>query len=263
MRNLRGQFNKREERREAIVNGLTSGVKEIWDNSWVKKKLYDPIVGWWKKNTPELKVKNKIETTKNTVSKWWSNIKKWWGDKKLSISSSYKTTKSTVSNWWSSVKKWWGTKKLSISSTISTTRSTVSNWWSNIKSWWGNKKLSLSVEIGKVTGNIKQWFNDKLIRPLNNKLPGFIPKIPYLAQGGWLKANNPQLAIVGDNKHEPEIVAPESKIKDQVVKGIQEAGGTNAQQIEFIINVKYEDGRSIIKKINNTQIQDGKISLLV
>lgn len=248
---------------EAIVGGLTEGVKEIWGNSWVKKKIYDPIVGWWKKNEPVLKVKNKIETTKSTVSNWWTNIKKWWGSKKLSIGSTITTKKKQVSGWWSTIKSWWGSKKLSISSTMSTGRSVVSKWWSNIKSWWGNKKLSLSVEIGKVTGNIKQWFNDKLIKPLNNKLPGFIPKIPYLAQGGWLKANNPQLAIVGDNKREPEIVAPESKIKEQVMKGIQEVGGTNTQQIEFTINVKYEDGRSIIKKINNTQIKDGKISLLV
>ena len=248
---------------KAIVDGLTKGVEEIWNNSWVKKKIYDPIVGWWKKNTPELKVKNSISTTKDTVSKWWSNIKKWWGNKKLSVGSTNSTKKSQVSNWWSTIKKWWGSKKLSISSSMSTARSTVSKWWSNIKSWWGSKKLSLSVEIGKVTGDIKQWFNNKLIKPLNNKLPSFIPKIPYLAQGGWLKANNPQLAIVGDNKREPEIVSPESKIKEQVIKGIEEAGGTNTQQFEFTIKLEYPDGRYLIKQINDTQIKDGKISLLV
>ena len=249
---------------KAIVDGLTKGVEEIWNNTWIKKKIYDPIVGWWSKNTPVLKVKNSVETTKDTVSKWWSNIKSWWGSKKLSVGSTNTTEKSQVSKWWTTIKGWWSSKKLSIGSSNITTKSQVTTWWNNIKSWWGNKTLSLKANIGAVTGDIKDWFNNKLIKPLNNKLPSFIPKIPYLAQGGWLKANNPQLAVVGDNKHEPEIVTPESKIKEQVIKGIQEVGAnTTNQHIDLTIKLEYPDGKYLIKEINNAQIKDGRISLLV
>lgn len=56
-----------------------------------------------------------------------------------------------------------------------------------------------------------------------NKIPGVdlpkIGKIPKLASGGYVAANTPQLAIIGDNKHEGEIVAPESKIAEAVATG--------------------------------------------
>ncbi len=39
-----------------------------------------------------------------------------------------------------------------------------------------------------------------------------VPQIPMLAQGGFVRANTPQLAMIGDNKHYGEIVAPENKM---------------------------------------------------
>lgn len=55
---------------------------------------------------------------------------------------------------------------------------------------------------------------------LINKIPGVnIPKIstvniPKLAEGGYVEANKPQMAVIGDNKHEGEIVSPISKMKE-------------------------------------------------
>ena len=94
-------------------------------------------------------------------------------------------------------------------------------------------------------------------------MPSIFPKIPYLAQGSWFAKNNPTLAVVGDNKHEPEIVAPESKIYDQTKKAVEDAGGTTNQHFDFTIKLEYPDGKYLIKEINDTQIKDGKISLLV
>ncbi|MDD3021456.1 MAG: hypothetical protein PHX61_10855 [Alphaproteobacteria bacterium] len=73
---------------------------------------------------------------------------------------------------------------------------------------------------------------------IGGKKFGFnIPKIPRLANGGYVAANTPQLAMIGDNKHEGEIVAPESKIAEAVAAGMQAVirqlamlmGGGNAQ----------------------------------
>ena len=47
------------------------------------------------------------------------------------------------------------------------------------------------------------------------------PKIPYLAQGGYVKPNTPQLAMIGDNRHQGEIVAPEDKIYAQAYKAVE------------------------------------------
>lgn len=45
-------------------------------------------------------------------------------------------------------------------------------------------------------------------------------ELPRLAQGGFVEANTPQLAMIGDNRHEGEIVAPESKISEAVAQGM-------------------------------------------
>ena len=42
-----------------------------------------------------------------------------------------------------------------------------------------------------------------------------IPRIPALAQGGYVKANTPQLAMIGDNRHQGEVVAPEGKLQER------------------------------------------------
>ena len=47
------------------------------------------------------------------------------------------------------------------------------------------------------------------------------PDIPKLAQGGYVSANTPRLAMIGDNTREGEIVAPESKIREQVIIAMQ------------------------------------------
>lgn len=216
-----------------LVDGLIEGVKEIWSNSWVKKYMYDPIVGWWQKKDPKLDVKAQNKTTSKDAANWWTNIKTWWGDKKLSVKNK-----------------------------LDTTQSTVTGWWNNVKAWWGDKTLSLKVKIGEVVGSVKSWFNNNLISPLNKKLPSFIPKIPYLAQGSWFAKNNPTLAVVGDNKREPEIVTPESKIYDQTYKAVKDAGGAGKQQLEITIYHKYEDGKTIIQKVNQAQIDAGEVLLL-
>lgn len=88
--------------------------------------------------------------------------------------------------------------------------------------------------------------------------------VPKLAQGGWVAANNPQLAIVGDNTREGEIVSPESKIREQVELALAKAGGF-AQKVKLQLEllIRYPDGRTIIKTINEAQIAEGRILLEV
>lgn len=65
------------------------------------------------------------------------------------------------------------------------------------------------------------------------------PQIPYLAQGGYVKANTPQLAMIGDNKRHGEIVAPEDKMQAMVnaaVKAVAGSGGVSKAELESIIN---------------------------
>ena len=56
--------------------------------------------------------------------------------------------------------------------------------------------------------------------------------VPAFASGTYIKANTPQLAIIGDNKQEGEFVAPESKLLEMAKIAAGESGGK--EQIELL-----------------------------
>lgn len=64
-----------------------------------------------------------------------------------------------------------------------------------------------------------------------------IGTIPMLANGGFVKANTPQLAMIGDNRHQGEIVSPEDKLQEMALKAASMAGGNiSREELESIIN---------------------------
>ena len=67
------------------------------------------------------------------------------------------------------------------------------------------------------------------------------PYIPRLAQGGYVKANTPRLAMIGDNRSEGEIVSPESKMQEMAEEAARavlagSGGGVTRAELESIIN---------------------------
>lgn len=101
--------------------------------------------------------------------------------------------------------------------------------------------------INKILGGIEYMVNgvikglNSLIRALNRisfSVPDWVPEIggksfgfsiptlssvqlPRLAEGGYVRANQPQPVIVGDNKTQGEIIAPEGKIHDVVLEALK------------------------------------------
>lgn len=64
--------------------------------------------------------------------------------------------------------------------------------------------------------------------------------LPRLAQGAYVKANTPQLVMVGDNKHQGEVIAPEDKIMSLYKKANQEIGlGNDSKVIELLQRIIY------------------------
>ena len=65
-----------------------------------------------------------------------------------------------------------------------------------------------------------------------------VPTIPHLAQGGYVRPNTPQLAMIGDNLHQGEVVAPEDKLKQMAIEAAMAAGGkgVSRDELENIIN---------------------------
>ena len=64
------------------------------------------------------------------------------------------------------------------------------------------------------------------------------PQIPYLAKGGYVRPNTPQLAMIGDNRHQGEVVAPEDKLREMALEAAKAAGGSGItkEDLESVVN---------------------------
>ncbi|MBQ8803483.1 MAG: hypothetical protein IJZ53_07620 [Tyzzerella sp.] len=100
--------------------------------------------------------------------------------------------------------------------------------------------------INGVLSTVENTIN-KAIRFINsaikviNKIPGVdISKVkevslPRLAQGGFVKKNTPQLAVIGDNRHQGEVVAPEDKLEQMAVNAARIASGNGNKKSNEIM----------------------------
>jgi hypothetical protein len=113
--------------------------------------------------------------------------------------------------------------------------------------------------INKPIKQIKGW-SFMGAKPFKN-----LPTIPKLAQGGYVGANSPVLAMIGDNRTEGEIVAPESKLYEQTYRAIKDAlsqNGGNSGPIEVTLQLNETKlGKVAISSINKVHRQSGKILL--
>lgn len=126
----------------------------------------------------------------------------------------------------------------------------------------------------------------KLLNKLSFKIPDWVPElggctfginipqvtapqIPYLAQGGFVQKNTPRLAVIGDNRHEGEIVSPESKLLEMAK--IAAGTGENPELLRKIIELLeklislVEGGDDIVLNIDGEElaraIQTGSLRL--
>lgn len=106
--------------------------------------------------------------------------------------------------------------------------------------------------LGTVNGLIGKINNIKFKITVPDWIPGIggrwwgfngfhipsIGTIPMLANGGFVKANTPQLAMIGDNRHQGEVVSPEDKLQEMAVKAASMAAGkgVSKEELESIIN---------------------------
>ncbi len=102
--------------------------------------------------------------------------------------------------------------------------------------------------------------------------------VPYLAQGGYVKPNTPQLAMIGDNRHQGEVVAPEDKLLDMAQKAaamassaelLAEAISILKQILKILETLDLDiqlDGKSlkkyVVDKINEHTKQTGKCEII-
>ncbi|MBY5033903.1 hypothetical protein K6V78_02245 [Streptococcus gallolyticus] len=115
-----------------------------------------------------------------------------------------------------------------------------------------------------------------------NKLPGVsiggfsYIGLPRLAQGGFVKANTPQIAMIGDNKHYGEIVAPENKMLEMARRAAELSNNGGGPEVIALLTQLLQavraldltiDGdkitKKIIDKINEIAIKTGESPLMI
>lgn len=255
------------------------------------------IAGWWKDRAAEWKEKatNFAVKAKNAASEiagWWKERAKQWPDKVSNLVNKATTTAQRVKEWWKSNTSPWQDKVMQLGGKVAQhLAQTVSNAWTNVSSYWKDKLASWGIQFPKgitdwidrtwrnlitwfpdyvaewgikfsaVGDDIKNWLNWNILLPINKAI-GSIPllgniQIPYFANGAYLQKNTPTLAMVGDNRHEGEYVAPESKLQAMADRAAANAGSNNDEtnsllrQLIAIVAAQdsnvYLDGREIAK----------------
>ena len=253
---------------EKIINtwkNISTKTQEIWNGIrafwgalllWILQKareifdsLRDHLLSIWES------VKATIEETwtaiRNFFTATWENIKATVSRLVDNISTKIKTSMDTIKNG------------------IKTALDHVKTTWTNI--WEGLKTTTKNIFDG-IWGAIKGVINNilsgvetmangvvrginRMIDALNNlsfDIPEWVPEIggetfglniptlpevrlPRLAQGGFVRANTPQLAMIGDNRHYGEIVAPEDKMQEMVNRAVAMASGADGASVEYLM----------------------------
>lgn len=73
--------------------------------------------------------------------------------------------------------------------------------------------------------------------------------IPKLAEGGFVKANTPQLAMIGDNRHQGEIVAPEDKIYEVSARAMKDVMQSFMAALASMLNMAQGRQTTIVLKV--------------
>lgn len=248
-----GDWNEAWEGIKTFFTGIWNAIKGVVSTIWnAIKGIIETVINVIKGiittvfNAIKTVISNIFNGIKNTVSNIWNGIKN-------SISNAVNSIKNGIINNFQTAYD----RIIGIFRNIG---SFFSGIWNNIK----NTFSALGTKIGDaISGAVKSGINgvlgmiegivNKFVNMINgaidiiNAIPGVnIGKLnqlnlPRLAQGGYVKANTPQLAVIGDNKHQGEVVAPEDKMLDMILTALKMFQEQNSNN-----NNNNDGGREIV-----------------
>lgn len=198
------------------------GIKNAWNNAgqWFNDKIVTPIKNFF--NNLWTNVKNIASNAWNGIKGIFSGVGSWFSNKFQQayngITGVFKNIGSFFSNVWNGIKN-----------TFSKLGTSIGNAISNAVKSGINGVISL---IERTINSAIRLINGAI--GLINLIPGVnVGRIsslylPRLAQGGYVKANTPQLAMIGDNRHQGEVVAPEDKLHSIMSEELSKFQGTGS-----------------------------------
>ena len=305
-----GNFEKVKEGAEKFASGIWSaikgvfnGVKEffgtIFTTAWnIIKSIFSPEGAGKFFSSVWTAIKNKFTSTKEFFGKLFSSA---WSAVKYAFS--LEGVKAFFGNVWSGIKGAFG-------SVANWFKETFSGAWEKVKDVFctGGKvfdgiKSGISAVFKTVVNKLISGINTviavpfKAINDMLNKIhdvgigdikpfsglwgknPISAPQIPQLATGGYVRKNTPQLAMIGDNRHQGEVVAPEDKMLDMAKQAAEMAGsdGMTARVIELLSQILQVlkqmdliltiDGKvitkEVVRNINQNTLRTGHLEIIV
>lgn len=263
---LSGKFKKAVEKASNPVKAL----KEAWTGIKsktleLKAKVSDKIddVKEWASGLGD-NLQDLTVDIKAKVATKWDDIKGAWSALTDNVKDKVADMKAKVGNTWDSIKSAWTGITGNIKDKTASMKAKVATTWNGIKKTWNSlmshfKDKSVSIKVGIKKAAAKGWnaFAKKVnaMKAAHPKIFKAVPKLPTLAQGGWVSKNTPQLAVIGDNRHENEIVSPDSKLEAMARQAAREAGGGTDPQVIMLLT----ELLVAIRAINTDVYLDGKV----
>ena len=263
-----------------LLDFLTGVFTGDWKKAWTGIKAFLSSIWDLMKSLVSVAIEaisSIIQTVMDSVRNNWDAV--WTGIKEFAAGI-WQAIRDTISQLIDAI-------HMKISSVMDTIKTGISTALENIKKAWNDtwENLKEKVEdifegiwstikgiINKILGGIETMANgvvkaiNKMIEAVNDvadHVPGIdddlIPTIPELhlprlAEGGFVRANTPQLAMIGDNRHHGEIVAPEDKMQEMVDRAAMMAAGMNSGMSDEYLRIVIDLLQRIIELIENMDL---------
>lgn len=218
------------------LDGVITFITGVWQGDWSKawegvKKTFMGIINTIKGalQIPDVSV---TATLKSKLDSTFTNAKAKWDAFKSKTSTLTANLKNNAGAAFTRLKSKWDAFKTKTSTLTAKLRNKAGSAFTSLKSKWDSFKSKTATFTAKFndvfTSPLKKVWNaiaDKINSAIKtiNKIPGvnITGRVPKLAQGGYVKANSPQLAIIGDNKTQGEIVSPEGKMHEVMLSALK------------------------------------------
>lgn len=258
-----------------LWDSFTEKVTAAWDwlltkatEVWEQIKTF--VLGLWDSFTEKVTEAWDWVLTKSTEV--WESVKEFvlglWDSFKEKVTDAWNALLSTAKTTWESVKEfvlgiWDSIKEYFLgkfTEAIDGLKSLFDGLWDGVKAAWDKVYAPIKSAVDWLIDKV-EWLLDKIDSAKNavsgavggiaDKVGGFFGGIADkiggalgFAEGGVFQPNSPQLAILGDNKTEPEVAAPYSMIVQAVGDAMSRMGGFGGGVIEVPVSI---DGRVVAR----------------
>ena len=254
---------------KAIITGALSLIQNAITLAWTQISVTTTTI--W----------NTIKALINTVWTWLKSLAtQVFTSIKNAVSQAWTAIQTTTTEIWNGIGEaltlLWETIKTTAGETFTGIKDTIVEAWNALKDRtgeiWDGIWNSIKGAINNIISGVEDMVNRVVsgintmidgINSLISSIPGVpggaIPNLgtvslPRLAQGGFVRANTPQLAMIGDNRHQGEVVAPEDKLQEMVDRAVTMASRDSTGMSDYYLEVMVDLLQRIIELIEQMDL---------